>query len=41
MRLWTIQPVSLFKKLQKSKYLYCDPLQAELLQKPPFRKAYD
>ncbi|AEG61728.1 DUF3841 domain-containing protein [Desulforamulus ruminis] len=40
MRLWSIQPESLYMKLKEEKVLYCDPAQSELISEYSFGPAY-
>lgn len=41
MRVWTIQPQSLYEKLQNETFLHCDPSKSEHLMDWGFQPAYD
>jgi hypothetical protein len=41
MRLWSIQPESLYVKLKAEKVLFCDPARSELISEYGFGPAYD
>ncbi|CAM3117557.1 DUF3841 domain-containing protein [Lactiplantibacillus plajomi] len=41
MRLWTIQPYSVYQQLRRNGYFFCNPQQSENLQSSDFVTAYD